>query len=213
MIYNDPSYKSTSKNDYKATGAIGLRNGAYWVIWAEAMQCTTSQMILNNYTILQKLIEYGYEGSVTHWFENAGMPDDFDEAVNNHARATGWVCPFAYDSRQKGDKFSRIEAVLVPLNDQGKLYFNEEMKSYRIGSLIAQQFGNFKSKMLPTEHDGARQTSGSSIEVRTVLRRSRTETRHQSILSFVFFGDRIVIQVQLDRIKVIIDINTDIPQP
>ena len=153
LIYNDPSYKSTSKNDYKATGAIGLRNGAYWVIWAEAMQCTTSQMILNNYTILQKLIEYGYEGSVTHWFENAGMPDDFDEAVNNHARATGWVCPFAYDSRQKGDKFSRIEAVLVPLNDQGKLYFNEEMKSHRIGSLIAQQFGNFKSKMLPTEHD------------------------------------------------------------
>jgi hypothetical protein len=153
LIYNDPSYKSGPKNDYKATGAIGLRNGAFWVIWAEAMQCTTSQMILNNYTIAQKLLELGWDKHVDHWFENAGMPDDFEEAIQKHADQTKWVCPFRLDGRQKGDKFARIESALVPLNDQGKLFFNKAMKTERIGSLIAQQFGNFKNKMLPSEHD------------------------------------------------------------
>ena len=153
IIYNDPSYKSGPKNDYKATGAIGLRSGAFWVVWAEAMQCTTSQMIKNNYDIAVKLQQLGWEQPVSHWFENAGMPDDFPEAVQKFADISGWVCPYRLDGRQKGDKFARIESALVPLNDQGKLFFNKEMKTERIGSLIAQQFGNFKAKMLPTEHD------------------------------------------------------------
>ena len=153
IVYTDPSYKSGPKNDYKATGAIGLRNGAFWLIWAEAMQCTTSQMIVNNYDIAHRLLQYGWDEPVEHWFENAGMPDDFTEAIQKHADATGWVCPFRLDGRQKGDKFARIESALVPLNDQGKLFFNKAMKTERIGSLIAQQFGNFKAKMLPTEHD------------------------------------------------------------
>jgi len=153
IIYNDPSYKSGPKNDYKATGAIGLRRGAFWLIWAEAMQCTTSQMILNNYTIACKLVELGWSQSVVHWFENAGMPDDFTKAIQDHAEATGWVCPYRLDGRQKGDKFARIESALVPLNEQGKLYFNRAMQDARIGSLIAQQFGNFKAKMEPSQHD------------------------------------------------------------
>ncbi len=153
IVYNDPSYKSGPKNDYKATGAIGVRNGAFWLIWCEAMQCTTSQMIINNYLIAQRLYNLGWQQTVEHWFENAGMPDDFIDAVQKHADVTGWVCPYRLDGRQKGDKFARIESALVPLNEQGKLFFNKAMKGERIGSLIAQQFGNFKAKLLPTEHD------------------------------------------------------------
>jgi PBSX family phage terminase large subunit len=153
IVYTDPSFKSSVKNDYKATVAIGLRNGAFWIIWAEAMQCTTSQMILNNYNIAIRLLSLGWEQSVDYWFENAGMPDDFEEAIQNHAEKSSWVCPYRLDSRQKGDKYSRIEGCLVPLNDQGKLFFNIDMKQERIGSLISQQFGNFRYKMGPEEHD------------------------------------------------------------
>jgi hypothetical protein len=153
LIYTDSSYKSGPRNDYKATFAIGLRSGAFWVIWGEAMQCTTSQMIVNNYEITKRLQMMGWDKPLDHWFENAGMPDDFIDAIQKHADATKWVCPYKLDGRQKGDKFVRIESILVPLNDQGKLYFNKAMKTERIGSLIAQQFGNFKAKMLPTEHD------------------------------------------------------------
>ena len=152
-IYNDPSFKSSVKNDYKATVCVGLRRGAFWIIWAEAHQATTAQMILNNFNIAYRLYQLGWTESVVHWIENAGLPDDFPDAVQNFAQSQKWVMPYKLDSRQKGDKYSRIEACLVPLNDQGKLFFNQDMKSERIGSLIAQQFGNFRSKMTPDEHD------------------------------------------------------------
>ena len=153
VVYTDPSFKSSVKNDYKATVCIGLRRGAFWVIWAEAMQCTTSQMILNNYNIAVKLQGWGWEQFVEYWFENAGVADDFGDSIQNFAEKTGWVCPYQMDSRQKGDKYSRIEGLLVPLNDQGKLFFNIAMKQERIGSLIIQQFLNFRYKMGPDEHD------------------------------------------------------------
>jgi hypothetical protein len=143
IIYTDPSYKSGARNDYKATGAIGKRQGAFWVIWVEAMQCTTHQMILNNLKVFIYLQNKGFSRSVVHWFENAGLPDDFTDSIQYVAQETKWVCPYELDSRQKGDKYARIEAGLVPLNDRGKLFFNIEMKSERVGSLINLQFLNF----------------------------------------------------------------------
>jgi hypothetical protein len=133
--------------------AIGRRNGAFWVIWGEAMQCTTTQMVLNNFNILLKLKELGCELSVTHWFENAGMPDDFQDVVQNFAIQNEWVCPFKLDGRQKGDKYARIESALVPLNEQGKLFFNSEIRNTHFGNLLNAQFLGFKNKLAPTEHD------------------------------------------------------------
>ena len=57
------------------------------------------------------------------------------------------------DGRQKGDKYARVESALVPLNEQGKLFFNLALKQLRIGSLITQQFLNFKKNLISTEHD------------------------------------------------------------
>lgn len=153
VIYTDPSYKSGPKNDYKATMAIGLRRGAYWIIDGRAMQCTTSQMMLNVHEVYYNLVQRGWHRPVEIWFENKGMPDDFELAVQNHAVAHKWTCPYKLDNRDKGDKFSRIEAAVVPLNEQGKLFFNSDMKGTTTANLIMVQFLNFKHKLLPTEHD------------------------------------------------------------
>jgi PBSX family phage terminase large subunit len=153
LIYTDPSYKSGSKNDYKASVLIGLRRGAFWVIMVEAMQCTTSQMILNVHNLFKYVQSKGWQASLPCWFENAGMPDDFTEAIQNYAEQTQWVCPYKLDSRQKGDKYARIESALVPLNEQGKLYFNLEMKTLRVGNLVNSQFLNFKKNLNASEHD------------------------------------------------------------
>ena len=153
LIYTDPSYKSGSRNDYKATALIGLRHGAFWVIMVEAMQCTTSQMILNVHNIFKYIQSKGWQGALPCWFENAGMPDDFVEAIQKYSEQTQWVCPYKLDSRQKGDKYARIESALVPLNEQGKLYFNSEMKTLRVGNLVNNQFLNFKKNLNASEHD------------------------------------------------------------
>ena len=117
------------------------------------MQCTTSQMILNVNNIHDRLVNKGWTKPLKCWFENAGMPDDFVEAIQKHAEISNWVCPYKLDGRQKGDKYARIESALVPLNEQGKLIFNSEMKNLRVGNLINAQFLNFKKNMLPSEHD------------------------------------------------------------
>lgn len=153
LIYTDPSYKSGVKNDFKASMTIGRRNGAYWVIDGRAMQCTTSQMVLNVSDLYTALLNRNWRRPVAFWFENAGMPDDFDEAIHQHALSTGWACPHQKDNRVKGDKFARIESALEPLNRDGKLFFNRELKEQRIGNLITVQFLNFRKNMLKTEHD------------------------------------------------------------
>jgi phage terminase large subunit-like protein len=153
IIYTDPSYKSGSKNDYKASMVIGKRRGAFWVIDGRAMKCTTTQMIINVHDLYAIVQAMGWEKPIACWFENAGMPDDFEKAVQEHAEQTGWVCPYRYDNRQKGDKFARIESALVPLNTNGKLFFNRMMKTDMIGSLTNAQFLNFKRHLLPNEHD------------------------------------------------------------
>jgi phage terminase large subunit-like protein len=153
LIYTDPSYKSGPKNDYKATVAVGRRQGAYWIIDGRANQCTTSHMILNVQETYTAIRDRGWEGPIQIYFENAGMPDDFVQAIQLHAQQSGWTCPYTLDNRVKGDKFARIESVLQPLNRDGKLFFNQEIRKNNFGRLCAVQFLNFKSKLLPTEHD------------------------------------------------------------
>lgn len=153
IIYTDPSYKSGAKNDYKASMVIGKRNGAFWVIDGRAMKCTTTQMIINVHDLYAIVQAMGWERPIDCWFENAGMPDDFEKAVQEHAEQTGWTCAYRYDNRQKGDKFARIESALVPLSNNGKLFFNRVLKADMIGSLISAQFLNFKIHLLPNEHD------------------------------------------------------------
>lgn len=153
LIYTDPSFKSGPKNDYKASALIGKRKGAFWILNGRAQQTVTSQMIRNVHELSYWAYQQGWQGGIGYWFENAGMPDDFEEAVKQHGINNGWTCPYRLDNRDKGDKFSRIEAALEPLNNNGQLFFNEAIKRERFGQLCVVQFLNFKKKMLATEHD------------------------------------------------------------
>lgn len=153
MVYTDPSYKSGPKNDFKATVAVGLRKGAFWLIDGRAMQTTTAQMILNTHDVYHNLVASGWNKPVQIFFENAGMPDDFTEAVQQHAINNKWVCPYQLDGRDKGDKFARIESALEPLNRSGKLFFNAALKGTKFANLVMVQFLNFRKNLLSTEHD------------------------------------------------------------
>lgn len=153
IIYTDPSYKSGPKNDFKATVAVGVRKGAFWLIDGRAMQTTTAQMILNVHDVYHNLVASGWNKPVQIFFENAGMPDDFTEAVKTHAINNKWVCPYKLDGRDKGDKFARIESILEPLNNNGKLFMNAGLKGAKFANLVMVQFLNFRKHLLPSEHD------------------------------------------------------------
>lgn len=153
IIYTDPSYKSGPKNDFKASVLVGRCRGAFWVLCVKAMQTTTAQMIHNVHNLDTWARGKGWTRHISIWFENAGMADDFQASVDTHAERNGWTCPFQLDGRDKGEKYVRVEQILEPLNRNGKLFFNIEMKGEPIGNLITVQFLSFKRHMLPTEHD------------------------------------------------------------
>lgn len=153
IIYTDPSYKSGPKNDFKASVLVGRRQGAFWIIGVKAQQTTTAQMVMNVHELYYEAQQMGWTRHIPVWFENAGMPDDFETAVTTHAINNGWTCPFQLDGRDKGDKYARIETILEPLSRNGKLIFNIDIKDQAVGNLVVVQFLNFRKNLMVTEHD------------------------------------------------------------
>lgn len=65
----------------------------------------------------------------------------------------GKVLPVVFDDRSKGDKFTRIESALEPLDRNGKLYFNEAEKDTPDMKNVISQFKAFSAKS--KAHDDA----------------------------------------------------------
>lgn len=158
-IYVDPSYKSGVKNDFKAVVTVGVRRGVFYVLNVMAEQCTTDVMVHLLYqswvTVLKGTrTKHGIFVPVELWVENAGLPDDFNKAIEDYNRKNNCQIPYELDRSKKGNKYDRIESELVPLNKSGRLIFNlaiESMPQYKI--LLETQFLGFKKNADKNAHD------------------------------------------------------------
>lgn len=120
--YTDPSWKDTQRNDFKATVLIGRKGAEFHVIRAYVFQ-----------TSIAKMIEWHYEikalvGACPCYFYMEGnfMQDTLIKPFYDEGARRGAVIPIQPDTRDKKQKFARIEAALEPLNRNGKLWFNED---------------------------------------------------------------------------------------
>lgn len=126
IAYTDPSWKSSAKNDYKATALVGkTRDGSYHVIRCYADQTTVSALVqwhydIDTYINGRKPIRYMMEANLIQEL----MLDEFRKVGNT----VGHQIPITGDSRKKPDKYSRIEA-LQPLFERGLIIFNEEERN------------------------------------------------------------------------------------
>lgn len=157
-IYVDPSYKSGVKNDYKAVATVGVCQGDYYVLDINAAQTTTYGMFELIHTAqsyaeahLQNL--KGRRAMVETWIENQGLADDFAKALDEYTAKNQCAIPFIKDNTNKGDKFMRIETLLVPLNDNYKLKFSNAIKNKPISKQVNVQFLNFAKNMPKDIHD------------------------------------------------------------
>jgi hypothetical protein len=161
VAYTDPSYKSSKKNDFKATGLFGMLNGEFYIIKMRLDQTTVARMI-----------EWYYEyddlvnGVTTlyYFIENGGLQDTFFEEVFTpqlikFGEQKGKHIPVAADNRKKPDKFTRIEAALEPLNRQGRMILNEKEKNCPHMKRLVEQFEIF-APSLPGHDDGPDCTEG-----------------------------------------------------
>lgn len=135
ICYTDPSFKSSAKNDYKATLLIGITpQGAYHVLKAYADQTRPSVMVQWHYDIH----EYVGDTPLRYYMEANFMQDlllDEFKAVGNRV---GFQIPITGDKRAKPDKFARIEN-MQPLFERGEVIFNEAEKESQGMQVLEEQ--------------------------------------------------------------------------
>jgi len=121
VCYTDPSFRESSKSDFKATVLVGYWQGEFHIIKCFVEQTSTAQMIEWHYYISELVRPKHCYFKIEGGFIQDMFIKEFHDPVNRKGRPP---IPIDADKRNKQDKFSRIECLLEPLNRNGKLYLN-----------------------------------------------------------------------------------------
>lgn len=173
VAYCDPSFKASSKNDYKAIKVWGKTGNELHHIAAFVRQASTSEMVRWFYDFHERLPE----GAICDYVMEANFLQDIilDEfTIEGNLR--GYQLPIRGDHRKKPDKFQRIEAV-SPLWERGFVWYNQAMQSDRdmltgIEQLLSFEKGSNTHDDAPDADEGA---------IYTLQKRTRIERFNPSI--------------------------------
>lgn len=132
VLYIDPSWKSSGKNDYKAAAMIGrprrrLKTASHrelHLMRAFCRQCSVGEMVRWLYDVYESLPE---DAAVSIYMEANFMQDTILDEFQREGDARGYQLPIMPDKRKKPDKFARVEAV-SPLWERGFFWYNEKLK-------------------------------------------------------------------------------------
>lgn len=132
VLYIDPSWKGTGKNDYKAAkvwarpkqGLKGYASTELHHLRAFVRQCSVGEMVRWLYDFHESLPE----GVICYYYMEANfMQDMILDEFAQEGELRGYQLPISGDSRKKPDKFQRVEAI-SPLWERGFVYYNEQQK-------------------------------------------------------------------------------------
>ncbi len=124
VCYTDPSFKSTTANDYKASRLWGKIGRELHLIDCYVRQDTVSGMVRWLYNLYESLPE---DVAVTFYMEANFMQDIMLDEFKAEGDLRGYQLPLIPDMRKKPDKIQRIEAV-SPLWERGFVFYNEALK-------------------------------------------------------------------------------------
>lgn len=170
ICYTDPSFKSSSKNDYKATILLGkTKKGYYHVIKVFADQTNVSEMVRWHYFIRDMV---GENNRIKFYMESNFMQDLLLDEFRKEGEQRGDHIPIIGDKRKKIEKSARIEA-LQPLFERGLIIFNEDEKNeLGMRTLVDQLVGFEKGGKM---HDDAPDALEGAIDIASKRdRKSRT---------------------------------------
>ena len=122
ILYIDPSFKGTTKNDYKAAKLWGKVGSQLWHIKAFVRQCSVAEMVRWLYDLYEWSIE---KGIAIKWYMEANfMQDTILDEFRREGDLRGYQLPISADRRKKPDKFQRVEAI-SPLWERGFVSYND----------------------------------------------------------------------------------------
>jgi len=137
VCYIDLSYKSTSRNDYKAAVLMGRYKEEYHIIKAFLKQGTTRQFAEG----LVAIKNFVGEKTPVYWYAEENFKQDIIlkelHQMFHELRTSIVISP---DRRKKPDKFTRIESTLEPLNSTGRLFLNEAERANPSMLTLEEQF-------------------------------------------------------------------------
>ena len=132
ILYIDPSWKSTGKNDYKACAMIGRpREGQktashreLHLIRAFCRQCGVGELVRWLYDVYE---DTPGDANILIYMEANFMQDLILDEFQREGDIRGYQLPIMPDKRKKPDKLARIEA-MSPLWERGFFWYNEKYK-------------------------------------------------------------------------------------
>lgn len=124
VCYTDPSFKSTTANDYKACRLWGKVGTELHLIDTYVRQDTVSGMVRWLYNLHERLPA---DVVVTFYMEANFMQDIILDEFATEGNLRGYQLPIIPDTRKKPEKIQRIEAV-SPLWERGFVFYNEALR-------------------------------------------------------------------------------------
>lgn len=122
VLYIDPSFKGTSKNDFKACKLWGRIGSELHHIKAFVRQCTIGEMVSWCYDLYEWAEKIGIV--IRYYMEANFMQDLILDDFYKHGNERGYQLPLRKDKRKKPDKHQRIEQSSV-LWERGLIYYNK----------------------------------------------------------------------------------------
>lgn len=151
IIYADPatSNKDVSQGSYKAVGCILYKDFTYYIAKVKVDTMSSMHFVEALYDVYAWTQYHGAAPETQVWIENNSLQAPFFEQVLQplifqEGRKRGVMLPVCTDTRDKKDKYTRIEGTLEPINRAGQLVFNEKESEDPDMKRLKGQFKAFK---------------------------------------------------------------------
>ena len=127
VLYIDPSWKSTQKNDYKAAKlwAKQRKTHALWHLRAFVRQATVDEMVRWCYDLYEWAQRTGI--AIKFYVEANFMQDMLMDNFSTEGNLRGYQLPIIGDRRKKPDKFQRIESSAA-LWERGFVFYDDSQR-------------------------------------------------------------------------------------
>lgn len=152
LMYADPatSNKDVSQGSYKAIGVLLMKDNVFYIAKVRVNTMSTQHFVEALFDLYQWATYYG-ASELKVWIENNSLQAPFYEqvlqpAIFNECKKRGVLLPVIPDTRDKKDKYTRIEGTLEPINRAGLMVFNEAEKDDPDMKRLKSQFKAFSPK-------------------------------------------------------------------
>lgn len=151
LIYADPatSNKDVTSGSYKAVGCILYKNFCYYIAKVKLDTMSSMHFVESLYDVYEWAINNGADSDLQVWIENNSLQDPFYQQVllpliYEEGKRRNKMLPVIPDTRDKKDKYIRIEGLLEPIHRAGQLVFNEKESDDPDMKRLIGQFKGFK---------------------------------------------------------------------